>query len=389
MSTPVRILDVVNTDHAALNFLVHRLELINRQGEFQNDLVCSHGPHLARVRLQAATATAFDIPRRLAPLGTARLLVQLVRHLRAHPYTIVHTHNSITGALGRLAARLVRIPLTIHTTHGFHFHEHMSAAARAPFVAAERWLTRWCDVLLAQSREEFEDIRRRRLRPRFGAYHIGNGIDLRRFRSRAAAPQNPRPVVLVVGRLEPVKNHGMLFRALTQLRAAIRPVVWLVGEGPCRERYEADVAQAGLEDDVRFLGYRYDIPALTAAADVAVLTSIKEGMPRALMEAMAVGVPVVATDVKGTREVVCHEETGFLVPLDDAAALAARLDELLRAPALRARLGARGSVYARRHFDEDRIVHRLLEIYRFALSARASERSCAASRPVVLEGVAG
>jgi len=362
------VLDIVNTDHAALNFLVHRIGLINQRSNFSNDLVCSRGPHLARVALGAGAVTAIDIPRRAAPLGILRLLLRLVRHLRTHPYAIVHTHNSITGAVGRIAARLARVPITIHTTHGFHFHEHMRPAARLPWVTAERWLTRCCDVLLAQSREEFAEIRRLGLRPRLGVHHVGNGIDLRRFRPRPAPPRNARPVVLVVGRLEPVKNHVMLFRALAHLRTR-RPAVWLVGEGACRARYETQVARAGLADVVRFLGYRYDIPELTARADVAVLTSHKEGLPRALMEASAVGVPVIATDVKGSREVVRHGETGLLVPLGDHAALADALARLLASPRLRREMGLRGVEHVRQHFDEERVADRLVDIYGSALAA--------------------
>jgi glycosyltransferase involved in cell wall biosynthesis len=380
-----RVLDIVNTDHAALNFLAHRVALINRSGEFRNDVVCSPGPHLTRVRLHGMQATPLPIPRRLDPIGIARLGVRLVRHLRAHPYTIVHTHNSITGAVGRIAARLAHVPVTVHTTHGFHFHEHMSRPVRAVYAGAERRLARWCDVLLAQSREEVDEIRRRGLRPALGVRHVGNGIDLRRFRARSALPENSRPVILAVGRLEPVKNHVMLFQALTMLRATPRPVVWLVGDGPCRARYEAWLTHAGLADDVRFFGYHYDIPRLTAAADVAVLTSVKEGLPRALMEAAAVGVPAVATDVKGSREVVQHGETGFLVPLNDHAALAATLDALLAAPALRHAMGTRAAHHARVHFDEDRVADRLLDVYRDTLAARGL-RHVTPRRPLAIGG---
>jgi glycosyltransferase involved in cell wall biosynthesis len=374
MSGPLRVLDVVNTDHAALNFLAFRAGWINRHTEFQNDIVCSPGPHLAHVDAEGANVTAMPIPRGLAPEPLARLLVRLVRHLRAGRYTIVHTHNSVTGAIGRMAASIARVPLTIHTTHGFHFHEAMPASRRMPFVAAERWLARRCDLLLFQNHEEIGLAGRIGLRPRLGMFHVGNGIDLRRFRPRAKPPENPRPVVLSVGRLEPVKNHPMLLRALERLRERVGeaglPIVRLVGEGPCLARYERMVAERGLSWAVEFLGYRYDMPELTAASDVAVLTSVKEGIPRALMEAMAVGVPVVATDVKGSREVVVDGENGFLVPLGDAAALADRLALLLERPALRRALGARGIEYAREHCDEERVTERLVELYRIALHGR-------------------
>src|SRR5581483_7912471 len=160
MSEPLRILDVVNTDHAALNFLANRVGWINANSEFRNDVVCSTGPHLGKFDIPGARVVPFDIPRTLSPVGIARLFTKLVGHLRSTRYTIVHTHNSITGAVGRLAARATRVPLVIHTTHGFHFHEAMPARQRLPYVAAERWLARCCDLLLCQNREEIADIRR-------------------------------------------------------------------------------------------------------------------------------------------------------------------------------------------------------------------------------------
>lgn len=370
MASDLRILDIVNTDHAALNFLVDRVTWINRHTEFQNDVLCSPGPHLARLGLPESWVKTFDIPRSMSPQSVTSLLVRLVRHLQANRYTIVHTHNSITGAVGRIAARLARVPVTIHTTHGFHFHENMGRLRQFPFVATERWLARYCDMLLCQNREELKDIHRLGIRPHQGVYHVGNGINLVRFRPRAAAPANARPVLLCVARLEPVKNHDMLFRALALLRPRFAPELWLVGEGPDRERYEAELERLGLADSVRFLGYRYDVPELTAAADVVVLTSLKEGIPRALMQASAVGVPVVATDVKGTREVVVDGQTGFLVPLDDAAALADRIGRLLDSPALSRTLGDQGIEHARLHFDEERVVEHLVTLYRSALRAR-------------------
>ncbi len=195
MKSGPRILDIVNTDHAALNFLAYRVGWINRHSEFVNDIVCSPGPHLARLDVEETRVTPLDIPRDMSPTSLGRLLGRLVSLMRAERYTIVHTHNSITGAIGRVAARLARVPLVIHTTHGFHFHENMSALRRLPWVAAERWLSRFCDLLLCQNRQEVEEIRRLGIRPRRGVCHVGNGIDLGQFRPRARMVENERPAL--------------------------------------------------------------------------------------------------------------------------------------------------------------------------------------------------
>ncbi len=368
----LRILDIVNTDHAALNFLAFRVGWMNRNTEFQNDIVCSPGPHLRKLGMRGAVVTPMDIPRGLSPVNLTKLLQDMVKFLRANHYTIVHTHNSVTGAVGRIAARIARVPLIIHTTHGFHFHENMGRLERIPYITAERWLSKCCDVLLCQNRQELDDVRRLGLWPKQGVYHVGNGINMNRFKRRASAPHNERPVILCVARFEPVKNHGQLFEALRILRQQYNhnPQVLLVGDGPLRARYETQLREMGLAENVQILGYRYDIPELNADADIAVLTSVKEGIPRSVMEAMASGVPVVATDVKGTREVITDGHTGCLVQLGDAAGLAAKLAWLIDRPARREEMGNRGAEHIRRHFDEERVVERLAWIYRSALHAR-------------------
>lgn len=371
MASRLGIIDVVNTDHAALNFLAHRVGWINQNTEFQNDIICSMGPHLDRVKVHGARIEAMPIPRGLQPMALGMLLVRTVRHFRRNNYTIVHTHNSITGAIGRMAARIARVPLVIHTTHGFHFHENMSRLQSLPYVEAERRLAKMCDVLLCQNREEVGLIHRFGLQARLGVYHVGNGINLKEFAPRTSLPTNARPTLLCVGRLEGVKNHPMLFKALAALRKRGPVLLRLVGEGPLEAEYKAYLKGEGLAEDVEFLGYRYDIPALTAAADVVVLTSVKEGIPRALMQAAAVGVPVVATEVKGTREVVVDGETGFMVPLDDVDALVDRLTALLDSDVLRREMGAAAVSHARAQFDEDRVAERLARIYRIALRGRS------------------
>ena len=135
-------------------------------------------------------------------------------------------------------------------------------------------------------------------------------------------------------------------------------------------RCERQVVELGLAREVRFLGYRNDIPELLGRSDIAVLTSLKEGIPRAAIEAMAAGLPMVATRVTGTREVVRDGDTGFLVDVGEPSALADALARLIDDPALRERMGARGREVARAEFDEGLIVRRLERVYRTSLERR-------------------
>jgi glycosyltransferase involved in cell wall biosynthesis len=174
--------------------------------------------------------------------------------------------------------------------------------------------------------------------------------------------------IICVARHEKVKNHPMLFDAVARLRQQGRRLrVWLVGEGELRERNERMCAKLGIADVVEFLGYRDDVPALLAQSDVAVLTSLKEGIPRAMMEAMAMAVPTVGTRIPGTVDAIRHGETGFTVETEDSRGLTVRLAQLMDDPALGARLGARGREVALEEFDEDAIIETLGQVYRSLL----------------------
>src|SRR5262249_55667011 len=166
-------------------------------------------------------------------------------------------------------------------------------------------------------------------------------------------PPRGRPVILTcVARMEPVKNHALLLEAAALLKdRGARFQLWLVGGGEGRARYERQVAESGLAGHVRFFGYRDDIPALLGWSDVGVLTSFKEGIPRAVLESMAAGLPVVATRVTGTREVVRDGDSGILVDVDDPAPLAGALGKLIDDPTLRASMGARGREVVQAEYD--------------------------------------
>src|SRR5262249_35040517 len=255
---------------------------------------------------------------------------------------------------GRLAAKLAGVPVVVHTVHGFAFHDDSRGPLARLAVAIERWAGRLTDLLLSQNREDLARAIRLQIVPRGRARFIGNGIALGRFPPAPPRPEDDRRVVVTcVARMEPVKNHLMLIEAARLLhQAGAHFELWLVGGGEGRARCEAAVAAAGLGERIHFLGYRDDVPALLALSDIGVLTSLQEGIPRAALEAMAVGLPMVATRVTGTREVVRDGDTGFLVDVDDPVALAAALAVLIDDAGLRARMGARGREVVCAEYDE-------------------------------------
>jgi glycosyltransferase involved in cell wall biosynthesis len=218
------------------------------------------------------------------------------------------------------------------------------------------------------STEEAADARRLHINPRSVA--IGNGRDPARFRPDPLARARlraefgvlaERVVVVAVSRLVRHKGYPELLVAMRDVDAEL----WVVGERLASdhgEDMEPYFVQAGLGERLRRLGYRDDIPAILAAADIFALPSHFEGLPMSIIEAMLTGLPVVATNIRGPREQVVDGETGILVPPAAVAPLAAALDRLVADPSLRARMGEAGRARARTHFDEAAVLARTLDL---------------------------
>ncbi|MEO6463131.1 MAG: glycosyltransferase family 4 protein [Candidatus Eisenbacteria bacterium] len=367
---------VINLSSSA-NTLLRERVLALRQRGIDNRILCIDGPYVEPLRAAGIPIETIDLPRGLDPVRLVRSLLQVASYLRAQRVDVVHTHCSVPGAVGRLAAWLAGVPVVVHTVHGFHFQEDMPWFVKWPSRLAEKALGLLTDTLLTQNRGDLELAERYAIGPRGRRGRIGNGIDLERFRPRdGRAVERAVPVVLCVARFEAVKNHALLFAVAQRLHERGRSfVLRLVGTGELEDSLRARAQSAGLADRIEFLGYREDMPELLEDADVAVLTSFKEGMPRAVLEAMAMGLPVVGTRVPGTREAIRDGETGFLVDPADVDGFAAALERLLLDPALRRAMGGRGREVASAEFDEGPIAEALRTLYAARLRARRPARA--------------
>lgn len=299
-------------------------------------------------------------------------LCKLVRWLMRNRIDIVHTHSSKAGILGRLAAGLAGTPVVVHTVHGWPFHEHQSAWLRGLYVRLERLAAARATRLIAVS----QATRDKGLKHRIGRPEqyevIFPGSDLAAF--RPALPAQRREVreefgfppdaklVGLVACLKPQKAPVDFIRAasLVTHREAARFLV--VGDGEERPAVEREIKQLGLEGRVVLAGWRRDVARLLPAFDVLALSSLWEGLPCVLAQALASAVPVVATDVEGSREAIIDGVTGRLVPAGKPEALARALVELLADPALRQRLGAAGPGQAQA-FSILSMVRRLDRLY--------------------------
>jgi glycosyltransferase involved in cell wall biosynthesis len=345
--------------------LKHRVLYMKEQG-LDNRILCNDGPYVRKMREAGIGVGTVSVPRGFNLFKVLISLIETTVYLKREKIDLVHTHFSIPGFVGRVAARLAGVPVVVHTIHGFPFHANSSRLEKAIYILLERSVGGLADVVLSQNRRNLEEAVEYGIVARDRLRHIGNGIQLDRF---TPAPRLTPPggvfTITCVARLEMVKNHDMLFEAAHLLMQEGRRFrIVLVGDGDLRERHERTCKRLGLAERVQFLGYREDVPELLAHTDIATLVSLKEGIPRAIMEAMAMALPFVATRIGGNVDAVRDGETGFLVEPGDVAGLAARLAQLMDDDVLRARMGAQAREVAVREFDEDAISEALSQVYR-------------------------
>ncbi len=312
-------------------------------------------------------------------------LRDLVRLFRRERPDIVHTHNPKSGVLGRVAARMARVPVVVNTVHGLYANPSLPAVRRGLISAAERAAFRFSDHELFQSREDFERAVGRRLVPRHRATWLGNGVDLARFDPASVDPETVAllrkgwgagegsVVVGTVGRLVAEKGYPEFFEAAGRVRS-LTPETMFVAVGPEEpakaDRLPAAAMSAAREAGVVLHGEGRDMPAIYAAFDLFVLASYREGVPRSAIEAQAMGRAAVVTDIRGCREVVVDGETGVLVPPRDAGALASAVERLAGHGGERERMGRAGRARMLERFDEEQVVARTLEVYRRLLDRR-------------------
>ncbi|MGH9030604.1 MAG: glycosyltransferase family 4 protein [Acidimicrobiia bacterium] len=319
-----------------------------------------------------------------APHRDVAALLELRATFRELQPDIVHTHNPKPGVYGRLAARWAGVPAIVNTVHGLYALPSDPWRKRMVVYGLERAAAACSHAELVQNREDLDVLARVGV-TRHKLTLLGNGIDLARFDPAVVDPARvtalrrelgagPEDVVCgVVGRLVWEKGYRDVFEAATMLRAA-SPHVRVVVAGP-RDPAKADAVgeaeiAAARAAGVLFLGFRNDITDLYAAMDLYVLASHREGYPRSAMEAAAMGVPVVATDIRGSRDVVDDGATGVLVPPRNAGALATTVTSLATDAGLRRRMGEAGLRKARAQFDQQRVVDLTLGVYERLLRAR-------------------
>ena len=336
------------------------------------------GPWTAALEADGITCLPLKhATRSMSPGRDLLFLAELRRLFRRLRPDIVHTHNPKPGIYGRLAAGVTRVPVVVNTVHGLYATPSDSLAKRAVVYSLERFASSFSDAELIQNPEDIKVLRRLRI-PKRKITLLGNGIDLARFRPapnreplrRAIRTELGIPhddiVIGAVGRLVWEKGYRELFEAMETVRRRMpRSRLLVVGPSDPEKADAVDAASISRAADagVVFAGERTDVVDLYTAMDVYVLASHREGFPRSAMEAAAMGLPIVATDIRGCRQVVEDGSTGFLVLVDSPPELASALFRLVSDSTLRQKFGEAAIDKAAVEFDQRDVIETTLEAY--------------------------
>lgn len=327
-----------------------------------------------------------EMGRSINPLkdyGAYKKIKQLIREFKPD---IVHTHAAKPGAIGRMAAAAMKVPVIVHTYHGHVFHSYFNSAKTKAFIGIERYLGKRSNAIIAISEQQHKElVTDYRIAPAEKFRIVPLGLDLdkfasgndekrKSFRSSYGVPDDTI-VITITGRMVPVKNHELFLQGISYLlqHSPKKIKAFIVGDGETRTAMESRAKELGIgfsteKDNLHnqplvFTSWRSDIDVINAGSDIITLTSFNEGTPVSLIEAHAAGKPVVSTRVGGIEAVVDERITGFLSDIDDVQGYCDNLMELVNNDILRQQFGDVASAKVKEKYSYQRLVRDMKGLY--------------------------
>ncbi|MBS3984047.1 MAG: glycosyltransferase family 4 protein [Selenomonadales bacterium] len=366
-----RVLFIASVYHHLASFHVPFMQLLQREG-FEVHAAAAYGHR--QCDLLAIGVQCWDVPFARTPcsLGSGRAFLRLLALMRTQHFDLIHVHTPIAAFLGRLTAKLTGQGKVLYTAHGFHFYSGSPWYNWLIYYTAELIAAHWTDGLITINIEDFDRAKKMGFWPNVNLFFVpGVGVDVQAFRGHDIARQYVRGecgiaeddvVVTCVAELNENKNQSFLLDAWSEcVRQHARTHLWLVGSGGQENELRRKVQRENIAN-VHFLGYRTDVVQILHESDIVTLVSKREGLPRCIMEAMAAGKPVVATDIRGNRDLVVNGETGLLVGLQDSNGLARAFAILINNKGTRNAMGSAGLSRVK-EFDLGCVMEHMSAIY--------------------------
>jgi len=321
-----------------------------------------------------------EMKRDLSPLNDIRTIYALYKIIRKEKPNIVETHTAKAGFTGRIAAFLARVPVIVHTFHGHVFENYFSIFKTKIIILIERFLARLSTKIIVLSRKQLEDIvHKYKIAPADKTEIIPLGFEIERFVNlkrngslkHELGISKSRYLIATIGRIVPIKNYEMIFRVIRILQAEhINVHLCVIGDGKLRETYEKKMNGNLNKKYVHFLGWRGDLENIYSSVDLVVITSLNEGTPFSIIEAMASGVPVVATNVGGIPDLIKDGESGFLCEVGNDYEMAKKIKALLLEEDLKSRITHNARQFVFQRYSYKRLINDMEKFYTSLLDSR-------------------
>ena len=314
-----------------------------------------------------------SLVRRIQPFYDLKAFFALIKILLYERPHIVHTHTSKAGILGRGAAFFARVPIIVHTPHGHVFWGYFGRLKTGIFILLEKISALITDRLVVLTEQEKNDHLHFHIAPENKFSEVHSGINLDRFSNTSVDPAAMKKkltipegnlVVGTTGRLTHIKGHRYLIEAAGKIVSSKPDTTFVfLGDGELLDELKNMASISSIEENIKFLGWRQDVAEVMSTFDVFVLPSLNEGMGRVLVEAMALGKSIVASDIGGIPDLVVDGDNGYLVPVGDVEVLAVRIRTLLDDPRKREKMGNAGRRYADKYSLEE-MMKKIDRLYR-------------------------
>jgi len=383
----LKVLEVCAVDFTVKTLLLPLINKLIKEG-YEVYICCTPGKESKKIEQAGHTFKYVHIDRKVNPLSNFKSIVALYKVIKRGNYDIVHVHTPSASVLGRIAARLARVPIIVYTAHGFYFHENMSKFEYKFFTTLEKILGRYfTDYIFVQSEEDYKTAKQLKIIGESKIVCISNGVDLEKFnienvqidtasfKTALGIPPEGK-VIIFIGRL--VKEKGILdlLDAFVKLAKDYNDISLLIvgdvapneRDNRTKEKIKNILEDKNVGGRIIITGYREDIPELLKISDIFVLPSYREGLPRSIIEAMAMSKPVVTYNIRGCREEVVDDETGILVPPGDIESLATAILKLYKNSELREKMGKNGRRRAEELYDERKVIEKELLILKKLLN---------------------
>ena len=297
---------------------------------------------------------------------------QLVQFINENKIDYIHCNTPVGGILGRLAGEKCHVKKVIYQAHGFHFYKGAPKKNWLIYYPIEKWLAKKTDAIITINKEDYECAKRFTLRNKGKVYYVpGVGINLSNFENNQNFRYKKRTemsindstfVILSVGELNKNKNNEVIIKALSEIHE--KNILYLMcGVGDKKKVLENQIANLGLNDRIKFLGYRTDVKDLMCASDLFVMPSLREGLSRSLMEAMACSLPCVVSKIRGNSDLIQDDRGGYLVSAKDTEGFTKAINNIINNPNLRVKMG-KYNLNRINSFSLNKVVEELIGIYK-------------------------